>query len=53
MMVIEKTGALTEMGKIASNLQEDDQTPLQKQLAHFSKQLTIIVVAVSVLVFIL
>ena len=52
-MVVEKTGAHTEMGKIASNLQEEDMTPLQKQLAHFSKQLTFVVVGVSLLVFIL
>lgn len=44
MMTIEKTGSATEMGKIATNLQDDEKTPLQKQLAHFSKQLTYIVV---------
>ncbi len=53
MMLIEKTGALTEIGKIATNLQGEDLTPLQKQLAHFSKQLTYITVGVSLLVFVL
>jgi len=49
---VQKTGAHTEMGKIASNLTEADAlTPLQKQLNTFSKQLTWIVLAVSLLVF--
>ncbi len=52
-MVIEKTWAHTEMWKIASNLQDDDLTPLQKQLAYFSKQLTYVTVGLSILVFIL
>lgn len=54
MFRVVSTGALTEMGKIATNLQESDSlTPLQKQLNVFSKQLTWIVVWVSLLVFVI
>lgn len=51
--IVEKTGANTEMGKIATNLQGNDMTPLQKQLNLFSKQLTWIVLGVCVLVFVI
>lgn len=47
------TGAQTQMGKIAEsvqNLKED--TPLTKQLKHFSNQLTILVIALTIFVFI-
>ena len=51
---VQSTWADTEMGKIATNLQQsDDLTPLQKQLNTFSKQLTWIVSGVSILVFII
>jgi len=48
------TWAHTEMGKIATNLQDSDSlTPLQKQLNTFSKQLTWVVLGVSLLVFVI
>ena len=54
MFEVETTGAQTEMGKIATNLQQGDSlTPLQKQLNIFSKQLTWIVAGVSILVFVI
>lgn len=45
-------GASTELGKIATSLQwEETITPLQKQLQYFSKQLTWVVVAIVIIVF--
>ena len=46
-------GRETELGKIAESLVEikEDQTPLQIKLEDFSKSLTYIVVAISVLIF--
>jgi Ca2+-transporting ATPase len=49
---VTKTGALTEMGKIAEQIQKpQEDTPLTKQLKKFSNQLTIIVVALTLLLF--
>jgi P-type Ca2+ transporter type 2C len=51
--MITKTGMSTEIGKIASMIQEahDKYTPLQKKLRELGKYLTIAVVAVAVIVF--
>lgn len=45
-MQIQETGSETELGKIATSLQEhiEEDTPLQKRLKTFSKTLTLIVV---------
>ncbi|SEK98827.1 cation-translocating P-type ATPase [Parapedobacter koreensis] len=51
-MVVTETGMNTEMGKIASLLEgESQQTPLQRRLQKFSKQLVIIVLAICVVIF--
>jgi len=43
-----KTGVKTEMGKIAKSLEESQEpTPLQKQLGKLAKQLTVIIVLIS------
>ncbi len=46
LMQVEQTGSTTELGKIATSLQEhvEEDTPLQKRLKSFSKTLTWIVV---------
>jgi len=46
LMRVEQTGPATELGKIATSLQEhvEEDTPLQKRLKSFSKSLTWIVV---------
>ena len=51
--VVVATGMDTEMGKIADALAkaEDEETPLQKKLNELSKILTILVVAISVIIF--
>jgi len=50
--VITGTGMYTEIGKIAGLLEvKDQQTPLQKRLAVFSKQLAVIVVVICLIVF--
>ena len=51
--VVVATGMDTEMGKIADALAkaEDEETPLQKKLTELSKILTILVVAISVVIF--
>ncbi len=51
-MVVTGTGMDTEMGKIAAMLEQDSQeTPLQRRLNTFSKQLVVIVLTVCTLVF--
>jgi P-type Ca2+ transporter type 2C len=51
-MLVEKTGGQTEVGKIALSVQEaQDKTPFEKQLAYFSKQLSILILALTVFVF--
>ena len=51
--VVTGTGMQTEMGKIAGMLSpESQQTPLQKRLAKFSKQLAILVILICAIVFI-
>jgi Ca2+-transporting ATPase len=51
--VVEKTGALTEMGKIAESVQEPaEETPLRRQLKKFSRELTFLVLGLSVFVFV-
>ena len=51
---VTKTGAFTEMGKIAEQIQKpQEDTPLTKQLKKFSNQLTIIVVILTLFVFVL
>lgn len=53
-MVVEKIGASTTMGAIAKKIQEvKEDTPLQKQLKRFSKQLVIVVVVLTTIVFVL
>lgn len=53
--VVTQTGMETEMGKIASALQqaEDGQTPLQIKLAQLSKVLSFLVLGISVAVFVI
>ncbi|MCR4722179.1 MAG: cation-translocating P-type ATPase [Eubacteriales bacterium] len=52
--IVTATGMNTEMGAIAAtlNMAEDESTPLQKKLAEFGKVLTKLVIAISVIVFI-
>lgn len=52
--VVATTGHSTEIGKIATNIQdaEEEQTPLQQKLAKLSKTLAFLVIAISVVVFI-
>ncbi len=53
-MEVKVTGEKTEIGKIALSVQElDDDTPLRRQLAHFSRQLTYLVLGLTVFVFII
>ena len=50
--VVTGTGMDTEMGKIAGMLDtEAQQTPLQKKLARFSKQLAVVVLVICVIIF--
>lgn len=53
--VIVATGMDTEIGKIASSLEQakDEQTPLQKKMSDLSKTLTKAVIAICIIVFIL
>ena len=52
-MIVETTGAATEIGKIAESIQApSEDTPLKKQLANFSKQLSILVAFLVSFVFI-
>ena len=51
--IIVSTGQKTEFGKIAKALEEEEeQTPLQKKLEKLGKQLSIIILAVTAIVFI-
>lgn len=51
-MIVEKIGKETQMGSIALQIQEpDEETPLKKQISQFSKQLTILVLALIIFVF--
>ena len=51
-MKVTKTGEETEIGKIAESVQiEEEETPMKAQLRAFSKQLSIIVLVLTVVVF--
>lgn len=52
--VVAKTGHDTEIGKIATNIQssENESSPLQGKLNKLSKSLALLVIAVSIIVFI-
>jgi len=53
-MLAKMTGEKTEIGKIATRVQEiGEDTPLKKQLATFSNQLTIVVVGLTAFVFVI
>ncbi|MDP2637572.1 MAG: HAD-IC family P-type ATPase, partial [Candidatus Levybacteria bacterium] len=53
-MLVENTGANTKMGAIALQIQEaEEDTPLQRQLKGFSKQLVAVVGALTIFVFII
>ncbi len=50
--IVEKTGVETEMGKIAQSLDViDGDTPLRIQISKFSKQLSILTLSLTVLIF--
>jgi P-type Ca2+ transporter type 2C len=52
-MSVVSTGAATEIGKIAHELQKkEEQTPLQGQLAYFSKQLSKFIFLLTLVVFV-
>ena len=53
LLLIETTGSQTEVGKIAKDVQDPyEDTPLKRQLIRFSRQLTILVLFLTVFVFI-
>lgn len=53
-MRVLQTGGQTEIGRIALNVQTpEEDTPLKKQLRFFSKQLTLLVSALTILVFVI
>ncbi len=52
-MQVESIGENTQMGKIALKVQEEiEETPLQKQLKTFSKQLILVILMLIVIVFV-
>jgi len=52
-MLVTKTGKNTKMGSIAIGIQKkDDDTPLKKQIRRFSKQLSVLVLGLTIFVFI-
>lgn len=52
LMTVTKTGSNTEMGKIALSVQTPyEDTPLERELTAFTKQLTVMVVILTILVF--
>lgn len=52
--VVVETGMKTELGKIATMLEEEEtKTPLQKRLTAFTKKLALIVLGVSAVVFLM
>lgn len=53
-LAVEAIGAVTKMGTIALQIQEkEEDTPLQKQLKTFSKQLVVVIGVLTIVVFIL
>lgn len=53
-LLVDVIGAATKMGSIALQIQEkEEDTPLQKQLKTFSRQLVVVIGTLTVLVFIL
>lgn len=55
MGIVVTTGSSTELGKIASSLQdiEREETPIQKKLDKLAKQLTLVIVVLSLIIFII
>lgn len=54
LLLVKTIGKDTKMGEIALHIQEkEDDTPLQKQLKKFSKQLVFVIIALTSFVFIL
>lgn len=52
--VVEKTAAETQIGKIASSVQEiEEDTPLKREVASFSKQLSVLTVCLIIAVFVI
>ena len=53
--VVVETGTNTEIGKIATNLNavKDEKSPLNIRIAKFSKQISIAIVAVAVIIFVI
>lgn len=53
-MVVEAIGAATRIGAVAGKIQEaEEDTPLQRQLKGFSKQLVVVISTLTIIVFIL
>lgn len=53
-MIVTKTGQETKMGKIATKLSQtvEEETPLKKQIGHFSKVLAVIFTVICFIIFI-